>query len=264
MSKGPFRKLFYDHRISIAGWLIAFVSLTALYVAFFPVMKSSGISAALDSYPPALRDALGLADMTSPAGFIQATVFSLVMPVVMIIFAVLAGTWVIGDDEATGTLDLLLSQPISRNRLVLARTAGTLLLVVVYSFSVFASVLVVGSFVDLHPPLMKLLSACVMLALLTATFLMITVFITCLTGQRTVARAVSGFIAVMAYLMQNFASQVPDFDSAKYVSLFYYYSGHHPLYNGFNFSDFSLLFALVILLIFASLIAFGKRDIRSV
>src|SRR5262249_23609904 len=60
------------------------------------------------------------AKLTSPAGFLSLAFFSY-MPLVLGVFAVLAGSGLLAADEEAGTLDLVLAHPVSRTALFLGR-----------------------------------------------------------------------------------------------------------------------------------------------
>ena len=61
-----------------------------------------------------------VARLTTPGGFLSLALFSF-MPLVLGVFAVLAGSGLVVADEESGTLDLVLAHPISRTALYLGR-----------------------------------------------------------------------------------------------------------------------------------------------
>src|SRR5437763_16493604 len=58
--------------------------------------------------------------LTSPEGFLSLAFFSY-MPLILGVFAVLAGSGLLAADEENGTLDLVLAHPVSRTSLFLGR-----------------------------------------------------------------------------------------------------------------------------------------------
>jgi ABC-2 type transport system permease protein len=82
------------------------------------------MAAALENYPQAIMDALGLEDMVSPAGYLQSTVFGIIGPLLLLIFAGGAGARAIAGDEEAGTLDLLLASTVSQAQVLLQRRDG--------------------------------------------------------------------------------------------------------------------------------------------
>src|SRR5207248_8557932 len=58
--------------------------------------------------------------LMSPEGFLSLAFFSY-LPLIMGVFAVLAGSGLLAADEENGTLDLILAHPVSRTALFLGR-----------------------------------------------------------------------------------------------------------------------------------------------
>src|SRR5262249_9141179 len=84
--------------------------------------------------PDSMKALVGGADYGTGAGSLGAEFFSWVPPL-LVVFAVMAGTSALAGEEANGTMDVLLAQPISRSALVLAKlgaiTAAALLIVAI-------------------------------------------------------------------------------------------------------------------------------------
>ena len=72
----------------------------------------------------ALFGASDLSDITSPAGYLNAELFGFMAPFLFIIFAVALGSFSIAGEERVGTLELLLSAPVPRGRLILEKFAS--------------------------------------------------------------------------------------------------------------------------------------------
>ena len=116
-------------RGQILGWGICLAVLGGYLVSFFDTLAEQ--QAALDqlfqSYPRELLAFFGdLTQFSTPAGFLQVEFFSY-MPLVLGIYAVLAGSGLLAGDEESGNLDLVLSYPLLRRDLFLGRLAGFLL-----------------------------------------------------------------------------------------------------------------------------------------
>ena len=108
-------------RRSVIGWGIGLAAVAAMYAAFYPsITQSAGdLQAYLDKMPDAFRELVG-EDYTSPAGYLRAELFSLLGPILFLVFAIGAGAKAIAGEEEARSLDLLLSTPLSRARAQLA------------------------------------------------------------------------------------------------------------------------------------------------
>lgn len=264
MLRNPFLKFFYDQRVSLLVWNIALVATSVMYVGFYPMMKDQQMASAINSYPEAVRDALGLQDLASPAGYLSGTVFGLVVPTLVIIFAVLLGLKVNAADEEAGTLDLLMSYPISRTSFYVQRAAAVLCCLLDACALIFIAVLLTSRVVDMQIEVDRLAAACLLLVALAAVFAILAVAVSGVMGRRAVAGGVAGAIAVVAYLANSFAPQIPDIEGLRKISAFYYYSAGDPLSKGLDLGHLGILTAAVILLLVAGSYAFSRRDIASV
>ena len=124
MIRSVYAKWLRDGRRSLGGWAAAIVLVGCGYAAFYPTFEDPQIAQLLDSYPQALLEALNYTDITSPAGYLGATVYGLVVAVLMVVFAIGAGARIVAGEEEAGRLDLTLTHPVSRTSLALQRVGA--------------------------------------------------------------------------------------------------------------------------------------------
>lgn len=95
------------------------------YNLFYPsIQNQPGLNKLLESYPKELTALIGhVGDITSPEGFLRAEVFSFLLPLLLLIFAIGFGARSIAGEEEEKTLDLVLATPISRLQLVVAQAS---------------------------------------------------------------------------------------------------------------------------------------------
>ncbi len=124
-----FRYTFSNLRWQIIGWGLGL----ALYgLMIIPMYESLGaqperFQQMIASYPPEFLAFFG-ADVNSPitpAGFLKMYAFSM-LPVIVGIFAVIAGSGLIVSDEERGRLDLIIAHPVGRHPFFWGRTLGLL------------------------------------------------------------------------------------------------------------------------------------------
>jgi ABC-2 type transport system permease protein len=93
---------------------------------FDSITGIEGFDELLQSYPPELMAFFGGTDMlalTQPKGYIDVYYFSY-MPVIVGIFAIVAGGGLLVSDEERGLLDLVMAHPVSRTSLFWGRVLG--------------------------------------------------------------------------------------------------------------------------------------------
>lgn len=109
-----------------------FATLVALYVWLFPSV-SEGID--LDEYvaslPPALQQAFGLQSLGTIEGFLAAELYAFGWVLLLGIYFAYAAASLVADDVDRGRMDMLLSLPVSRSKVLLEKFASVLVPLVV-------------------------------------------------------------------------------------------------------------------------------------
>ena len=97
-----FMQYLRENRRGFAGWAVAITAVAAMYSAFWPVFgHNTGLTGAIDAFPQAMKDAFHMTDFSTPAGYFGSTVFGLLVPILVAVFAIAAGVRAIaGDEEA--------------------------------------------------------------------------------------------------------------------------------------------------------------------
>ena len=72
--RNPFTKALWDSRRAILGWGMGIGYVAVMYTAFYPSLSKPAFATALQNYPEALKKALGMQDIVSPAGYLESVV----------------------------------------------------------------------------------------------------------------------------------------------------------------------------------------------
>ena len=115
---------FFDRRRSVLAWGLPLGLMSAFIVAIFPSVEDS-ISKAVEGYPQGLKEAFGIGQLSNVEQYLQAEMLSLIVPLAMGYLAVRAIASGLTGAAESGRLDVLLSAPVSRSRLVLAGFLAT-------------------------------------------------------------------------------------------------------------------------------------------
>ncbi|MEV6982272.1 ABC transporter permease subunit [Sphaerisporangium sp. NPDC051017] len=259
------RKALREYQRAIIGWTVGICAFAGLYISFFPQMVANPDfynQAALAKYPDGVRKLMGgLENISTGVGFLQAVVYQLFIPLLFTMCAVILGTKAIAGPEESRTLELTLTLPVDRKRLVLERFAALaagLLAVAVLSLAVIA---VLGSLVDLNVPFGRILAAHTGLYLLVLFFGTLSLAVGAATGRRALAMAVAGAYAVAGYVVQALARDVEAMNWLSHLSPFHYYMEGNPLVNGFQVGDCLVLLAATAVLAMTAVLSFDRRDV---
>lgn len=113
-----------DRRRSLLAWGLPLGLMSAFIVAIFPSVEDS-ISKAVEGYPEGLKEAFGIGQLNNVEQYLHAEMLSLIIPLALGYLAVRAVASGLAGAAETGRLDVLLSAPVSRRRLVAAGFAAT-------------------------------------------------------------------------------------------------------------------------------------------
>ncbi|HET7120903.1 MAG TPA: ABC transporter permease subunit [Solirubrobacterales bacterium] len=113
-----------DRRRSLLAWGLPLGLMSAFIVAIFPSVETS-ISKAVEGYPEGLKEAFGIGELGNVDQYLHAEMLSLIIPLALGYLAVRAIASGLSGAAESGRLDVLLSAPVSRRRLVAAGFLAT-------------------------------------------------------------------------------------------------------------------------------------------
>ena len=260
-----FWKTLRDQRGALLGWSIGLV-LLSLYLAYiYPfVHRAAAMLKILDSLPPVIKNLVGKSEfMATPEGFFNLQPFSILLPLLFIIFAVARGSDATAGEEERGTLDLLLANPLPRRRLVveksLAHSTALFMFSVVFWLAMIGCTRLFG--ITLHAGrLAAVIFSCWLLGM---TFYALALACGCWRGKKKFSIGVSGGLAMITFLINAYAPMVASLRPWRILSPFYFYNGNNVLGNGLIPAHALLLALLAAFFFLAAVFAFGRRDLSS-
>ncbi len=245
----------------LIGWAIGLTAVALVYLPLFPTMQSPELSGLIETLPPELVRTLGYENITSGAGYAQATFFGLIGFVLMTIAGIGWGASFIAGAEESGRLELTLAHGVGRVQYALESAAA---LVVKLLALGLVALLVVGAVngpaeLDLDPVnLLAVTKALVGVALLSGTAALAG---GALTGRRIWGVGVGSAIAVGGYVLQAIANNSEDLDWLRAISPFDWAFGEAPLANGMDWAGLALLWGGSAVLIAVATVGLARRDV---
>jgi ABC-2 type transport system permease protein len=265
MLRNVFLKSLRDLRRGFVWWSVGLAGMAAMMVSVYPSVKGNpALDKLVQNYPEALRGFFGFGgelDYTSAAGYLGMELFSLVVPLLLLIAAVAAGSAAVAGEEERGTMDLLLSLPVSRPRLVLEKLAALVTEAVALGLVVWLSLWVGARAVGMDIAATKLGAATASAVALAVAYGAIALLVGCATGRRGLAIAITSAAAVAAYLLNSLAPLVDLPDPVQKVSPFYYYVGDNPLRSGLDPLHVLVLLGIAAVGAAAAVVAVRRRDL---
>jgi ABC-2 type transport system permease protein len=262
-----FGETLWERRRNLAWWSVGVVALVGITVAFYPSVRDSAADfrEMLDQIPEGLRALFigNIADITSPVGYLNSQLFATNGPILLLVFAIGAGSRAVAGEEERGTLELLLSLPIRRRSVVLQKFASVAIELAALCALLWAATAASAPPLDLGVPQDDLAAAIVMMYLFALGMATIALAVGCRAGRRGVAIGVGSAVAVASFLLSSLAPLSDTTEPLQKLSPFYYASGATPLANGFVLSHALLLVAIVAIALGTAVWALERRDLRT-
>lgn len=257
-----------EMRRSLAWWSLGLVGMIALEISVYPTVRDdSGFSELTEDYPELFKDLFSFGgtefDFTSAAGYLGIELFSLMIPLLLIIAAVATGARAIAGEEEGGTIDLLLSLPITRRRVVSEKLAAMGVEVIALGLVLLIALWIGVLAVDMAVSLPHLAAATAGAVLLAMDFGAIALFVGAATGSRAAAVGVASALAVAAYLVNSLAGIVSELKTVQRLTPFYHYSAPDPLRDGVSWPHLGVLVLVVAVASAAALFAVDRRDLAA-
>lgn len=249
-------------RRALVGWGVALGLVTALYVSFWPAMgDTQEMQALIDSMPEALVTAMGYDAIGSPAGYLESTVYALLAPILMLVFAIGVGARLIAGDEEAGALELETTGPVGRRRLLLERYAALVIGVVWLGTVTGVVALTLARALGMDIGTGPLVGATIGLILLVLALGSVAFAVGAATGRRALALAVGATVAVFGYMANALAPLLDDGAWLERLSPFFWYLGNDPLNEGLGLAGAAALAALALVSLVVAVLALDRRDL---
>lgn len=241
---------------------VLFSGMAAMYAGMYPSFKDMMAdmmgSSALDSF----AFIPGYEDMASYIGFLNIEMYQIFWVLILgIILGFLAASSIAKEIESK-TIDILMSNPVSRPQIIIEKFIGLIPMVLIINFS--AMLVIMGVTVGIGEELnfgylfiTHLISIPYFLAIIG-----LGVFLSTLFDEKMKASITTMAIIVGMFILDSIANITTDYESLGYLSLKHYF---YP-YEALKFGEIDvtgnivlLLFALVTIIL--SIVYFNHRDI---
>ena len=263
-----FKYEFKMYAKSILIWVVNIILLLVIFMAFYPAFSSdaSMLDKMLENYPPELLKAFGMGGTLSLATVLG--YFAFIFTFLQLCLAVQAANYgfsILSVEEREFTADYLMSKPVSRSQILIAKFGAALLaLTITNAFAWIGSFLAIELFRDGKPydfnHLILLLATIVMFKLF---FLTLGMAISVMVRRIRSVLSFSLGLAFGTYIL-NTVRAIVGGETLGYFSPFYHFDPAVILEKGtINMPMVSISLAVVMLSILATFVLYTRRDIHS-
>ena len=262
MSTALFKQTLKDKTIgAVIVAVLLFIFMIYICYMYSQVKQMTGMEEMLSN--PAIQALIGkAATLTTFEGFLTLFSFSYMGLIVGGYIAFVAASFLAGEIEQK-TIDLLLSLPLRRERLVLLRFAVLVPILVLLMLVLFAAVFAGTAVAGLSTSLVWVAYALVYLCLFGLAFGAIAMLISAMLSDGRQAALLSLGVLFAMYFAETVGSTVPGLDVVTKLSLFHYVNSSDILV-GHTLSAVNAVVLLVVLVVFLALavLAFRRKEIN--
>jgi ABC-2 type transport system permease protein len=260
-------KTLRDARRGFVWWALGLAGYVALIVSVYPTIRDNpDLNKLVESYPEALKAFIafgGQFDFTSAAGYLGSELFSFMIPALFLVASVGHGAGSIAGEEERGTLDLLLSTPLSRTRIALEKLGAMCVELAALGLVLWLSLWIGARVFGMDVSVGHLAAATAALVLLAIVYGAVAFMLGAGTGRKGLAIGGAVALAVAAYLVNSLAALVDVLEPFQKASPFYHYAASDPLHQGLDPWHTLFLVAVAAAAAAAGVILFGRRDVAS-
>lgn len=247
--------LYWGIGISLYGVLMFFI---------FDSEGLEGYGDLTESLGEEVTRAMGITDLASPEGFLGYAFFGYIL-LVLAVYMVISGLNVTAVEEENGEMDLLLSLPVPRWKVVLEKVLAYGVLLVGILGIGFLAILLGDEFGQLETGISFSRYLEAMLNIIPGALLILafTVFAGTLVKRRATAVAMAGVFVVVSYLVDLVANVINTdaSDTIGQLSFFRHYGGSDILRTGIDAGPALAIMAIAIALTIGAIGLFTRRDI---
>ena len=256
-------------RNAIIWWCIGSIVLSVIIVALYPSIRDQAaqLDKVINQLPEGLRGlktgGSASVNVGNPLEFLNSQLFYATLPIIWIILAITRGSGILGKEETSHTLELLLARPISRSRLLIAKAASLLSEMLIVGLTTFAAIAIACPLFDLDVSTDKLFMTTLVTALFSFSFGWIAFALQAASSlTRRAAVAVAVAVSFGGYILASLSSLTDWLETPAKLAPFHYFTpldllhGHMPT---------ALAIYLVGVFVLGSVIAwlgFRRRDIE--
>ena len=197
-----FARTLRDQWRGLVGWGLGVASLVFAMSALWPSVRDMpDLEQFLSNYPKALRDLFDIQAITTGGGYLNAELFSIILPTLFVVYAIGCGARLVAGEEEDHTLEVLLTMPVSRTRILLEKTEALVASTTVLGMALLASTLVASQVFSMDIAVGQLAAAALAMTLLGTEHGLVALAVGAATGSRVLAIAAAGTLAAAGYVL---------------------------------------------------------------
>lgn len=255
---------FRQRRWSLFWWSLGITILNVFTMALYPTIKDQAaeLNKSFSNLSGSAQSLFGGTDFFSPVGYLNSQIIYFTLPLLLTILAIGLGTTLIGREESSGTIEALLSRPISRTRLLLAKALAGILILFTVTLISSAALIALCQMVNLGVNVQYIVAACFACFMLVLTFGAAAFMITATGRGRIAATGIAVVYAIGGYIIGSLSSSVHWLEKPSLVFPYHYYRTSEILQGTFSWLSIIFFTLFTVGCGLVAWISFRRRDLE--
>lgn len=263
-----FQRTIKDRKLVWFIYIITACVFILMHTSIFPSFKDQqiDISKMMESMPEGFVQAFGLDDydMSIYENYIAAEEFTLMWPLLLIILAISTAGSAIASEIEKGTIEILISQPISRTTLYISRYLAGLTMLIGFVAITLLFLIAVASAFQIHPKYSHYLSLGFVGLFFGWAIYSISFALSSYFSDRGKVYFVSAGLIVLMYALNIISSLKENLSDLKYFSFFNYFNANDLLIrNDIDWVGILVYSSIIIIFSLVGIFIFNQRDIAT-
>lgn len=261
-------RMIRDKYKAFIAYSLAALAFLEMYIALFPSIQqqSAGLDKIIASFPPAIFKAVNMDPSTLSFSkfepYLSTEYLSFLWPIMMIIFAISIANYISVNEIDKGTIETLISLPVSRVKIFVQRYFTGLLMIAIFSVVSMLGALPLAKLHGVSFVLNNFITATIGSFLFAWAVYSLAMLFSVLFSEKGKASMASGGVLILMYVIYIVSTLKDNLKNVQYASFFHYFSGSELLAKN-AFPDYSIIiftgFAVIVFVV--SLLIFRRRDL---
>ena len=255
-----FQTMIDNWKITIILTLL-FMGMSVMYAGMYPAFKD-----VMADFVPGFTDSMGfipgIEDMASYVGFLNAEMYQMFWMLILGIIIGFIAASIISKEIEGKTIDILMSNPVSRKQVVFEKYLGLIPMFLLINFATMFTIIGVTIAIDEELNFMHLFMTHIVSIPYFLAIMAIGLLISVIIDEKMKASITMIAILVGMFVFRSISLIVPNYENLGLVSITYYFNPYDILKNGnVDVVGVVVLFVILVQCLAAAMIIFEKRDI---
>ncbi len=257
-----------EKKLSLIIYCLTGIFLVWLYISIYPSMakQAADFEKLIAAFPKDFLKAFGFQGsyLENAESLLSTELFGLIWPIMTVILLLSRVAGGIAGEIESGTIGTLLSQPISRTKIFLAKYLSAVTTLVVFvSTTVLINIPLLAAYKLEFSVKYELLFALVCL-LFGLAIIGAGIAVSAMSNEKSKVYGIVGGLIVLMFIVNIISGLKSDFDFLKYTSIFYYFSSYHIIVrHEINMVAVAIFSSIAFAGMLFGLTMFNKRDIQA-